>query len=133
MAQKKNLVVDDEEMIVDLYRRVLTSEGYDVQCTSSGKDALKLASPEQFHLAVIDMLMPGIDGLETFLALKKQQPELLGVLITGHGTMDTAIQAMGHGFSGFIRKPFAPLELIQVVRDSFLRAPLQRKIRVLRH
>ncbi|MCJ7542177.1 MAG: response regulator, partial [Desulfobacterales bacterium] len=80
MAQKRILVVDDEEMIVDLCLRVLTSEGYDVQCTASGKEALKLASPpEQFHLAVIDMLMPGIDGLETFLALKKQQPELLGV------------------------------------------------------
>ncbi len=124
MAQKKILVVDDEEMIVDLCRRVLTSEGYDVQCTSSGKEALKLASPEQFNLAVIDMLMPGIDGLETFLALKKQQPELLGVLITGHGTMDTAIQAMELGFSGFIRKPFSPVELAHVVKESFRKAVL---------
>jgi len=124
MAQNKILVIDDEEMIVDLCRRVLTSEGYDVQCTSSGKEALELASSEQFHLAVIDMLMPGIDGLETFLALKKRQPALLGVLITGHGTMDTAIQAMELGFSGFIRKPFTPVELAHVVKESFRKAVL---------
>ena len=68
--------------------------------------------------------MPGIDGLETFLALKKQQPELLGVLITGHGTMDTAIQAMELGFSGFIRKPFTPVELAHVVKESFRKAVL---------
>ena len=84
MTLKTILVVDDEEMIVDLCRRVLTNEGYDVQCASSGEEALKLDSPEQIHLTVMDMLMPGIDGLETFLALKKQQPELIGVVISGH-------------------------------------------------
>jgi len=127
MAQKRILVVDDEEMIVDLCQRVLRSEGYDVQWASSGQDALKLTSPEQFHLAVIDMLMPGIDGLETFLGLKKQQPGLLGVLITGHGTMDTAIQAMELGFSGFIRKPFSPVELVHVVKESFRKAELSEE------
>ena len=127
MTLKRILVVDDEEMIVDLCRRVLTSEGYDVQCASSGEEALKLDSPEQIHLAVMDMLMPGIDGLETFLALKKQQPELIGVVITGHGTLDTAIQAMGLGFSGFIRKPFTPVELVHVVKDSFHKAELSEE------
>jgi len=124
MAQKKILVVDDEEMIVDLCRRVLRGKGYHVQCSSSGQEALKLAASEPFHLAVIDMLMPGIDGLETFLGLKNQQPGLLGILITGHGTMDTAIQAMELGFTGFIRKPFSPVELVHVVKESFRKAQL---------
>jgi adenylate cyclase len=124
MTLKRILVVDDEETIVDLCRRVLTGEGYDVQCASSGDHALKLDSSEKTHMAVMDMLMPGIDGLQTFLALKKKQPELLGVLITGHGTMDTAIQAMGLGFSGFIRKPFTPVELVHVVNDAFHKSAL---------
>ena len=127
MTRKKILVVDDEEMIVDVCRRVLTNEGYDVHCASSGDEALNLPAPEQYHLAVMDMLMPGIDGMEAFFALKKKQPELIGVLITGHGTMDTAIQAMGFGFSGFIRKPFTPAELVHVVKDSFRKAELSEE------
>ncbi len=78
-------------------------------------------------MIVTDMLMPGMDGLETFLALREKQRELIGVLITAHGTMDMAIEAMGHGFSGFIRKPFTAHELIQVVNDSFQKAALREE------
>ena len=124
MKSEKILVVDDERMIVNLCKKVLTDQGYDVLTASSGEEALKLASSVRFRMAITDLLMPEMDGMETFLALKEKQPDLISVLITGHGTIDTAIQAMGHGFSGFIRKPFAPLELIQVVRDSFLKAAL---------
>ena len=127
MTRKRILVVDDEEMIVDVCRRVLTNEGFDVRCASSGDEALNLPAHEHYHLAVMDMLMPGTDGMDAFFALKKKQPELIGVLITGHGTMDTAIQAMGFGFSGFIRKPFTPAELIHVVRDSFRKAELSEE------
>ncbi len=125
--KKRILVVDDEEMIVDLCRTILTREGYDVITASGGDEALTVASSEQFHMIVTDMLMPGMDGLETFLALREKQRELIGVLITGHGTIDMAIEAMGHGFSGFIRKPFTTRELIQVVNDSFQKAALREE------
>lgn len=119
MTQKQILVVDDEEMIVDVCRRVLTNEGYDVFGARSAEEALKSFSSVRIHLAVMDMLMPGMNGLEAYPILKKRHPDLLGILITGHGTMDTAIQAMEHGFSAFIRKPFTPVELIHVVKDAF--------------
>ena len=124
MKKKKILVVDDEEIVVDLCWRVLTNAEYDVTCVSNGEEGLKIASRDPFHLAVIDMLMPGMDGLETFLSIRKKQCDLIGVLITGHGTMDTAIKAMERGFSGFIRKPFTPAELVQVVKDAFHKAAL---------
>jgi adenylate cyclase len=125
--KKRILVVDDEEMIVHLCRTILTREGYDVIVASAGDEALTLASSEQFHMIVTDMLMPGMDGLETFLALREKQRELIGVLMTAHGNMDMAIEAMGHGFSGFIRKPFTTRELIQVVNDSFQKAALREE------
>jgi len=124
MKPKRILVVDDEETIVNLCCRVLTNEGYEVRDASNGKEAMRLASTEEFNMVVTDMLMPGIDGLETFLALREKQHDLIGVMITGHGTIDMAIQAMDRGFSGFIRKPFPPLELIQVVKDSFRKSAL---------
>jgi adenylate cyclase len=75
----------------------------------------------------MDMLMPGMDGLEAYPALKQHHPDILGILISGHGTMDTTIQAMEHGFSGFVRKPFTPMELLHVVKDSFDKAKLREE------
>jgi adenylate cyclase len=124
---KKILVVDDEETIAKLCRTILTHEGYDVITTSSGSEALKIAESKQLEMVITDMLMPGMDGQETFLALKEKQRELIGLLITGHGTMDMAIKAIGHGFSGFIRKPFTAQELIQAVNDSFEKEALREE------
>jgi adenylate cyclase len=124
-TKKRILVVDDEEIVVDLCRTILSYEGYDVTTASSGEEALKIADTESLDMLVTDMLMPGMDGLQTFLALRKKSGEMIGVLITGHGTMDMAIEAMGHGFSGFIRKPFTNDELIQNVKDAFKKAELR--------
>jgi adenylate cyclase len=127
MSPKRILVVDDDEAIVELCRRVFAEKGYDVRCASSGEEAVPLASFEPFHLAVVDMAMPGINGLETFLALREKQREIVGVLMTGQGTMDTAIQAMRLGFSGFVKKPFTLVELAQVIEDSLHRAALMEE------
>ncbi|MBW1863266.1 MAG: response regulator [Deltaproteobacteria bacterium] len=127
MAQRKILVVDDEEMIVRLCWKVLSNEGYEVKRAFNGEEAVKLAFAENFDMVVTDMLMSGIDGLETFLALKEKQPEIIGVLITAHGSMDTAIEAMGLGFSGFVRKPFTPFELTHVVKDAFQKSDLREE------
>jgi len=121
---KRILVVDDEEMILDLCSHILKNEGYDVSCASSGEEAVTRDLRNQLHMVVTDMLMPGKDGLETFLALRDKYHDLIGILITGHGTMDMAIQAIKQGFSAFIRKPFTPKELVQVVKDSFHKAAL---------
>ena len=124
MTPRKILIVDDEEPIVRLCCKVLEKEGYQTTGVSGGKDAASRAAKERYHMAVMDMLMSGMDGLETFLALREKQPEIIGVMITGHGTVDNAVQAMERGFSAFIRKPFNPRELVQVVRDAFTKADL---------
>jgi adenylate cyclase len=126
-TKKKILVVDDEETIVKICRTMLTSEGYDVITASSGSEALRIAASKKFQMVITDFLMPGMDGQETFLSLKEKQRELIGLLITGHGTMDMAIEAMGCGFSGFIRKPFTSQELIQAVNDSFEKETLREE------
>jgi adenylate cyclase len=124
---KRILVADDEEMITRLCRKALTLEGYDVTTANGGEEALEIASSEMFDMIVTDMLMTGINGVETFLTLKEKHHDIIGVLITGHGTMDLAIEAMGRGFSGFIRKPFLPKELTQVVNESFQKAALKEE------
>jgi adenylate cyclase len=127
MRPTRILIADDDEAIVELCRRVLATKGYEVKAVSSGEKAVKLAFSEQFHLLLIDMAMSGINGLETFLAIKEIQHEIVGVLMTGHGTMDTAIKAMKFGFSAFIKKPFALIELVQVIEDSLHKSALMEE------
>jgi adenylate cyclase len=127
MYPKRILVVDDEEMIVNLCLRVLNKEGYDVTGASNGEEAVRHVSSNIFHMVVTDMLMPGMNGLETFLALREKQPGIIGVMITAHGTVDTTIEAMGRGLSSFIRKPFMPMELAQVVKEAFQRAAISEE------
>ena len=124
---KRILVVDDEEMIVRLCRKALAGEGYIVDTAFGGKEAVDLASSGSFDMIITDMLMPDMNGVETFLAIKDRHREIIGVLITGHGTMDLAIEAMGHGFSNLIRKPFASRELIQAIDDAFQKAALKEE------
>jgi len=124
---KKILIADDEDMITKLCRRVLTDEGYRISTVSGGKKAMEIASSETFDMIITDMLMPGMNGVETFLGLKGLYCDIIGVLVTGHGTMDLAIEAMGHGFSGFIRKPFTGRELVQIVNDAFQKAALKEE------
>lgn len=126
-SAKRILVIDDEEMIVNLCLRVLKKEGYEVTGATSGKEALRLVSSSIFHMIITDLLMPGMDGMETFLAIKEKEPGIIGVMITAHGTVDTAIEAMGRGLTSFIRKPFMPLELAQVVKEAFRRAAIQEE------
>jgi adenylate cyclase len=126
-AVKRILIADDEDMIARLCRKALSGEGYEVSTANGGEKAVEIASSDMFDMIVTDMLMPGMNGVETFLALKKKHRDIIGVLITGHGTMDLAIEAMGHGFSGFIRKPFASKELIQIVNEAFQKAALKEE------
>ena len=127
MPSEKILIIDDEQIIVDLCLDVLGKEGYQVQSASSGEIALRLADTELFHLLIVDMLMPGMDGLETFDAFKKMHNDILGVLSTAHGTMETALQAMEIGISGFLNKPFTPAKLVRVVKDSLHKAALLKE------
>jgi len=127
MSLKKILVIDDENMITRLCKKVLEKEGYEVISADSGKKALQIASRQPFNMALTDMMMPDMDGMKTFLALRELHNSLIGVLMTAHGTMDTAIEAMSLGFSSFIRKPFLPAELVHVVKDTFHKAALMEE------
>ncbi len=116
MAGKKILIVDDEEMITCLCHRVLTREDYEVRCALSGEEAFSIAGSWDVDMVLTDMLMPGISGLDTFNSLKEKHKGLVGLLMTAHGTMDLAIDAMK--MENALPAP------ANVVKETFLRASL---------
>jgi DNA-binding NtrC family response regulator len=116
------LVVDDEPEICDLLQDFLTQEGYQVFTAKNGQEAISLGKQNRFDLALLDIKMPGMDGIEVFQELKKAKKDLEVIILTGHGTLRTAKEAMGLGAYDYLTKPFD----LRLVKD-IIREALERK------
>ena len=127
MAGEKILVVDDEEMIRDLCYHILNGEGYQVAVASNGDAALAELEQNDVDLLISDIKMPGMDGLELFERVKELKQDIVTVLITGHGTLDTAIESLMRGVEGFVLKPFTQKELLSAVDRAINRCRLQNE------
>ena len=115
MEPFKILVIDDERGIREGCRRILESENYQVLAAEDGTRGLELARTDQVAVALIDLKMPGIDGLEVLREIRKIDAEIIPIIVSGHGTIESAVEAMKAGAFDFITKPFTPEELLKVI------------------
>jgi signal transduction histidine kinase/GGDEF domain-containing protein len=115
--ENRVLVVDDERDIRDFLFKALTRiAGFQVTVAENGKDALEKIEKEKFDLVLTDLKMPSVDGLQLITEISRSNPEILTVLMTGHGTIDSAIEAMKQGASDYLTKPLNIDELIVRLR-----------------
>lgn len=117
---KKNkiLVVDDEREICNILEKVLSQAGLQVITAFSGAEALRALKKTPVDLAVIDLKMAGLDGLETLKRLRELQKNLKAIILTAYGTATTARDAMGLGVYEFLTKPFDNKVLIKAVKGA---------------
>ncbi len=101
----KVLLVDDEEEFIDLMSQRLETRGLKVVTVVSGEKAVQLVSDQSFDVAIVDLAMPGIDGIETLKQLKAERPDIEVIMLTGQATVKSGIEAMKHGASDFLEKP----------------------------
>ena len=114
------LVVDDEEVVVRSCMRILRDD-YAVQSVSDGMAALKKTNEEVFDILLLDIMMPGIDGLEVLQQVKERHPEVDVIMMTGLSEIQTAVKAMKLGAFDYLPKPFDPDELKLVVERALER------------
>src|SRR5438067_11655491 len=107
MPKPRILIIDDEAPIRDSLKMTLEYEGYDVIGAATGQEGLALAEREAPDLVLLDVKMPGMDGLEVLERLRNMNDTLPVLVISGHGTISTAVEAMKKGAFDFIDKPFA--------------------------
>jgi len=112
------LVVDDEKNYLLVLSAVLEEEGYEVLTTVSGLEALEIQKSSDLDLVLTDMKMPGMDGIELLDQIKAMDPELPVVMMTAHGTVDKAVEAMQKGAYSYILKPFDNERLILYVKKA---------------
>ena len=112
------LMVDDEEEFLQAVEPGLKRRGFDVATASSGGKALELLIPGSFDVVVLDVKMPGIDGVDTFREIKRVSPELPVILLTGHGNIQQAFETSREGVTDYLTKPCEVETLAQVLRGA---------------
>jgi DNA-binding NtrC family response regulator len=126
------LVIDDEEIMREILDTLLSREGYDVRVASSGAEGLELARATLFDAAIVDIMMPGLDGIATLDELKRVDEDLAVVIITAYASVESAISAMKNGAFDYITKPFKNDEVLVVIRNAMERRRLVNENRALR-
>ncbi|MHC4269075.1 MAG: response regulator [Planctomycetota bacterium] len=116
--QVKLLVVDDEFTMRHLIENVLKQEGYQVDVSSSGIEALKMMETCYYHMLLTDFNMPGIDGMELIRNAKKQNSEIRTIMISGNTTIDIATPTLSQGIDNYIPKPFKIFDLKKTVKQT---------------
>ncbi len=123
------LIIDDDDQLRKSFERLLMEEGYSVKSAPSGELGLDLVTETVPDLVILDMRLPGMNGLETFHAIHKIEPKLPVIIMTAYGTTETAIEATKMGAFDYILKPFEVPDMLAVIRQAleagrFMRSPV---------
>ena len=132
MAGEHILIVDDERAIQTTLKGVLEDEGYRVSAVGSGQEMLARLADESPDLIFLDIWMPGMDGLEALAEVKQRRPEATVVMISGHGTIETAVKATKLGAYDFIEKPLSLEKTLLAAARALDHSRLERENRALR-
>jgi two-component system response regulator HydG len=125
------LLVDDHKSFRDTLAKILSAEGFRVFPADDGEEALDILRQEFIHLVLTDLKMPKMDGVELLKVAKTIRPETEVIIITGYGTVDTAVTAMKDGAYDYIPKPFKPREVLKLVRKALEKQSLVLENRIL--
>ncbi len=128
MARKPSImIVDDEEIVRTSLSSWLLEDGYDVLMFESGKLALEALGKKQFDLMLVDLKMPGMDGLELMKEVKKSLPDMPIIIMTAYATVDTAVKAIKEGAFDYLMKPFDPEEISLTIKKIMKQQMLEQE------
>ena len=115
------LCVDDEEVILDSFRKILVLDGYSVDTVQTGQEALGLIQTHHYDFVFTDLKMPAMDGLDVVKSVKHMRPDIDVVVITGYATVETAVEGMKYGAMDYVQKPFTEDELLAFVKKALIK------------
>src|SRR6516225_3479078 len=121
------LIVDDEQMVRDALGKWFQEEGYEVGVAESAQEALKQIARQRWDLALVDIKMPGTDGIELQRRLREVAPALIVVIMTGYASVETAVTALKNGAYDYVSKPFDPDDIAHTVRNALAHKRVERE------
>jgi len=117
-AKKRILVVDDEATVCRSIRQALLCEEYEIGIALSGEEALRMDENKNYEVMVVDLMMPGLSGLDLLRSIKAKNSSVRIIMVTGYPTMKNTLQAMHLGAFDFLPKPFLPSDLRKIVAKA---------------
>ncbi len=131
MEEIKMMLVDDEERFLSTTKKLLAKKGYDVLTAISGMEALEILKRKIVHVVILDVKMPGMDGIAVLKEIKKRFPMVEVIMLTGHATVESAIEGLKSGATDYLMKPTGVEELLEKAMEAFeKRQRLEEKIRM---
>jgi len=133
MTEMKVMLVDDEERFLSTTKKLIARKGHDVETATSGSEALEKLATQSVHVVILDVKMPGMDGIETLKAIKRRFPLVEVIMLTGHATVESAVDGLKAGATDYLMKPTDIEELLMKAEEAFnKRKRIEDKIRVAR-
>jgi sugar-specific transcriptional regulator TrmB/CheY-like chemotaxis protein len=120
-SKAKILLVDDDDSILESLNEILTQEGYETKSAQTGKEAIEACQKDSFDVALIDIKLPDMVGTALLAILKKFNPMLGIIIVTGYPSLETAIESLNSGADGYIVKPFKPFKLLEQIKEQLER------------
>ncbi len=131
MVKMRMMLVDDEERFLQTTQKMLAKKGYDAITATSGEECLKKLENELVHVVILDVKMPGMDGVETLKRIKQKHPMIEVIMLTGHATAESAVQGLKLGATDYLAKPTNFDDLIIKAEEAFnRRLSLEQKIQM---
>lgn len=124
--RKRILVVDNEKVILAVFKEILESKGYAVDTAETGQEAMEKTKAQNHDLALLDIKLPDIEGTERLLKMRNTNPTMIKIMITGYASLENAIKSIRLGAHKYLMKPVDPTELLRVV-DERLREKEERE------
>ena len=113
------LIVDDDAGVRKMLSSVLSDEGYIVEAVDNGKKAIRACEKSVFDVALIDIMLPDMKGTELLNKLKKKQPKMVRIIITGHPSLESAMKAVNEKADGYLLKPFEVTDLLALIKRVY--------------
>lgn len=119
METKKNriLMIDDDKSILKLFTRILQNQGYEVDAAETGDEALKKIATSSFDLALIDVKLPDMDGIDLSRRMNSTHPHIIKIVITGFPSIENGVKALESGVDAYLVKPVKPEDLIKMINE----------------
>ena len=127
-TKERILIVDDDQNLRKTLADILRVKGYETAVAADGAEAIAAAEREMFSLALIDLMLPDMPGLNVMARIKAISPLTEAIILTGHASMETAIEAIGQGAFSYLLKPYQMDELLQNIRHAVERNQAQEEI-----
>ncbi len=131
MVKMRLMLVDDEERFLQTTGKMIRRKGYDVITAASGEKCLEKLEQELVHVVILDVKMPGMDGVETLKKIKQHYPRIEVIMLTGHATADSAVEGLKSGATDYLQKPTSVEDLVAKAEQAFARhLEIEEKIRL---